>query len=131
MRSLTLVYLSMMIKVPVETIVELEKIQKRFIWPSTPKIKNETISFDFKHGGLKNVHINKKIASLQCSWIERLYDDSFYEWKLTPVTLNKKSFGDNLTFHSDLLYNKSYIRCLPCFCKNILLNWKQNLSTDP
>ena len=31
MRSLVLVYLSMMIKVPVEIIVELEKIQKRFI----------------------------------------------------------------------------------------------------
>ena len=60
MRSLILVYLSMMIKVPVEIIVELEKIQKRFIWPSTPKIKSETISFDFKHGCLKNVDIKKR-----------------------------------------------------------------------
>ena len=59
-----IVYLSMMIKVPTEIIVELEKIQKRFIWPTKPKIKNETISSDFKDGGLKNVDINKMIASL-------------------------------------------------------------------
>ena len=55
-----IVYLSMMIKVPTEIIVELEKIQKRFIWPTKPKIKNETISSDFKDGSLKNVDINKK-----------------------------------------------------------------------
>ena len=37
-------YLSMTIKVPAEIIVELEKTQKRFIWPSTSKIKHETRS---------------------------------------------------------------------------------------
>ena len=42
------VYLPMMIKIPTEIIVESKKIQKQFIWPTKPKIKNETISFDFK-----------------------------------------------------------------------------------
>ena len=79
----------MMIKVPTEIIVELEKIQKRFIWPTKPKIKNETISSYFKDGSLKNVVINKKIASSQCSWIKRIYDDSFHEWILIPLKLIK------------------------------------------
>ena len=57
-----IVYLSIMIKIPAEIIVELEKLQKRFIWPSKSKIKNETISSE--DGGLKDVDINKKIASL-------------------------------------------------------------------
>ena len=48
-----IVYLSMMIKVPTEIVVELDKIQKRFIWPTKPKIKSKTISFDFKDGSLK------------------------------------------------------------------------------
>ena len=69
--------------------------------------ENETISPDFKNGGLKNVDINKKIASLQCSWIKRLYDDSFHEWKLIPLKLIKKSFGDELKFHSNLSFNKT------------------------
>ena len=72
-----------------------------------------------------------KIASLQCSWIKRLYDDSFHEWKLIPLKLIKKSFGDELKFHSNLSFNNSYVRHFPCFYKNILLNWKQYLSTDP
>ena len=34
-----------------------------------------------KTRGPKNVDISKKIASLQCSWIKRLYDESFHQWK--------------------------------------------------
>ena len=104
-----IVYLSMMIKVPTEIIVELEKIQKRFIRPTIPKIKNETISSNFKDGGLKDVDVNKKVASLQCSWIKRLYDDSFHEWKLISLKLIKKSFGGDLKFYSNLSFNNSYV----------------------
>ena len=56
-----------MVKVPTEIIVDLEKIQKRFIWATKPKIKTETISSNFKDRNLKNVDINKKITSIQCS----------------------------------------------------------------
>ena len=56
--------LSVMIKFPTEIIIELEKIQKQFIWPCKAKIKNKTISSGFKDRGLKNLDINKKIASL-------------------------------------------------------------------
>ena len=58
---------------------ELENIQKRLIWPSKLKIKIETTSSYFKDRGFKNVDINKKIASLQSSWIKRLFDNSFHE----------------------------------------------------
>ena len=84
-----IVYLSMVIKVPAEIMVVLEKLQKRFNWPSKPKIGNETISSDFKDGDRQNVDLNKKIASLQWSWIKRLYEDSLYEWKLIPLKLIK------------------------------------------
>ena len=117
-----IVCLSMMIKVPTEIIAELEKNQKRFLCPTKPKIKNETISSDFKDGGLENVDINKKVASLQWSWIKRLYDVSFHEWKLIPLKLIKKSFGDGLKFTSNLSFNNSYVRHFPYFYKNILQN---------
>ena len=82
-----IVFLSLISKVPTEIISELEIIQKHFLWPSKPKIKNETLCSDFKHGGLKNVNIQKKIIRLQCSWVRRLYDDSFHEWKVMPLKL--------------------------------------------
>ena len=69
----------------------LEKIQRDFIWKNgKPKIRHETISRTYDNGGLKNVHIKSKIKSLQCSWVQKLYDDSFHEWKLIPLYLNKK-----------------------------------------
>ena len=41
----------MMIKVPTEIIVELEKIQKRFIWPTKPKIKKQNYIMRFQRRG--------------------------------------------------------------------------------
>ena len=38
-----IVFPSLISKVPTETISELERIQKTFLWPSKPKIKNETL----------------------------------------------------------------------------------------
>ena len=66
---------------------------------------------------------------LQCSWIRRHYNDSFHGWKLIPLKLIKKSFGDDLKFHSNLSFNNSCVKHFPSFYKNILLNWKQYLST--
>ena len=110
-----IVFLSLISKVPTEIISELERIQKTFLWPSKPKIKNETLCSDFKHGGLKNVNIQKKIIRLQCSWVRRLYDDSFHEWKVIPLKLIKKSFGSHSIFHSNLLFNISCINNFPSF----------------
>ena len=71
----------------------LQKVQKQFIWKdSPPKIKHETICNTCEKGGLKNIDNNSKTRSLQCLWIQKLYDDSFHEWKLIPLYLIKKSF---------------------------------------
>ena len=113
--AISKIFLSLISKVPTEIISELERIQKTFLWPSKPKLKNEILCFDFKHGGLKNVNIQKKIISLQCSWVRRLYDDSFHEWKVIPLKLIKKSFGSHFKFHSNLLFNTSCINDFPSF----------------
>ena len=94
--------------IPIYVVTELEKIQKRFLWEnSTSKIKHDTLCNDYKYGGLKNVDIRKKIISLQCSWIKRLYDDSFHEWKIS------KTFGKSLIFHSNLSFKKKINQIIP------------------
>ena len=66
--------------IPIYVVTELEKTQKSFLWEnSTSKIKLDTLCNDYKHDGLKNVDIWKKIINLHCSWIKKLYDDSFHE----------------------------------------------------
>ena len=106
-------------------------MQKTFLWPSKPKLKHVTLSSDFKYGGLKNVNIQKKIKSLQCSWVRRLYDESFHEWKIIPLTLIKKSFGLHFKLHSNLLFNISCVNDFPSFYLDIFYNWKKYSSTNP
>ena len=117
-----IVFQSFITTMPKYVVNKLEKMHKAFLWNnSTPKIKHETLCNDcnkikhetlcndYKAGGLKNVNIPNKIIALQCSWIRRLYDDSFHEWKLIPLYLIEKSFCSSLKFHSNLLrkYNKT------------------------
>ena len=48
----------MMIKVLIEIIVELKIIQKQYIGSTKPKIKNKTISSDFKGNYGNGMEIN-------------------------------------------------------------------------
>ena len=42
---------------------------------------------EFKAMGLNDVDIFFKFVSLQCSWVEKLFDDCFHEWKIIPLHL--------------------------------------------
>ena len=118
--------------IPIYVVTELEKIQKSFLWEnSTSKIKHDTLCNDYKYGGLKNVDIRKKIISLQCSWIKRLYDDSFHEWKIIPLHLISRTFGKSFIFHSNLSFKKKLVKSFPSFYKKIRLNWKTFFPKTP
>ena len=107
----------------------MQRIQKAFIWKNlTSKIKHETLYKSFEEGGLKNVDIISKIASLQCSWIKRLYDDKFDEWKLIPLHLIKSTFGVNVKFHSNLDLDDLKIITFPSFYKQLFCNWRKYFS---
>ena len=60
--------------------MNFRKYKRLFFWNnSSPKLKHETLCDDYKTGGLKNFDILNKIIALQCSWIRRLYDNSFHD----------------------------------------------------
>ena len=126
-----IVFLLLISKVPTEIISERERIQKTFLWPSRPIVQNEIICSDFKHGGLKNVNLPKKIIGLQCSWAKRLYYDSFHAKKIITLKLPKKSFGSHFKFHSNLLLNISCINDFPSFYQDFFCNCNRYFSTNP
>ena len=89
-----IVYLAFLTVIPNSLIEELQKIQKTFIWHSSrPKISHKTLCNNFENGGLKHVDISSKIISLQCSWLRKLCDENFHEWKIIPSHLISKYFG--------------------------------------
>ena len=86
----------------------------------TPKIKHETLFNSFEEVDLKNVDINSKVASFQCSWIKRLYDDKFHhEWKLIPHHLIKSNFGINPKVRSNRDFNDGKILTFPSIYRQL------------
>ena len=119
-----------MSNVPKSIIEQLKRIQNEFLWNgSNPKIKYNTLSLDFKNGGLKNVDVDKKIISLRCSWVRKMYDNTCHDWKIIPSFLVKKYLGENFQFHSNLHFRNSMIQNIPSFYKEILKDWKQFFSS--
>ena len=93
-------------------LTELQKIQKTFIWHSLcPKISHKTLCNNFENGGLKHVDIDisSKIISLQCSWLRKLCDETFHEWKKIPSHLLNKYFGKSFKFHSYLSFDRKLL----------------------
>ena len=87
-------HLSLVKTIPPSIIDQLNKIQKNFIWNGlNPKIKNSTINNNYENGGLKNINIAAKISSLQSSWIKKLFNESFHDWKIIPLHIIHKSLG--------------------------------------
>jgi len=117
---------------PTAIITELEKIQKTFLWRnSNVKIKHQTLCNSFETGGLKNVDINVKVTSLLCSWVQKLYDNNFHEWKIIPLHLIAKNFGSKFNFHSNLSFNNNLLDDFPLFYKNLFNFWSKRLSVSP
>ena len=77
-----LIHLAFVIEIPTSAINLLTKVQIEFIWKEkTLNVKNSTLCNNYDHGGLKNVVFSKTI-SLQYSWIKRIFNNNFHQWKV-------------------------------------------------
>ena len=121
-------FLGQVLEIPNQIRDTLQQIQKAFLWnSSSPKVKLETIWKDFQCGGLKNVDIKSKIIILQCYWVKKLYDESFHQWKIIPLTLIKNTFGECFIFHSNLDFNVS-LNSFPEFYINVFHSLKNTFA---
>ena len=116
-----IVYLAFLTVIPNSLIEELQRIQKTFIWHSSrPKISHKTLCNNFENGGLKHVDISSKIISLQCSWLRKLYDENFHEWKIISSHLINKYFRKLFKFHSALSFDRKLLIKFTKFYKKSL-----------
>ena len=120
MRQLT-IHLALVKDVPSSTIAQLEKIQKQFISRNgSTKLKHTTLWNKYEQGGLKTVDMFPKITSLQCSWVEKIYDDSFHARKVITLFLIKNYLVKNFLFYSNLSISQKIIKRFPKFYQEIL-----------
>ena len=125
-----IIHLALVTSIPADIIDHLNKMQKNFLWKNkNPKIKHETLRKNYEQGGLKSVNIFSKIVSLQCSWVQKLFDKNFHEWKIIPLHLLEKYFGKNFKFHSNLLVKSSSIKNFPFYYQEIFHKWCKYLTS--
>ena len=98
-------------------------------------MKHSTLCNANENGGLKNVDIFSKVVSLQCSWIKRLFDNNFHQWKLIPLYLIRQYLGKTLnfisiSFHSNLEVSHSILCKFPKFYKELFIRWGKHLSSS-
>ena len=109
-------YLALLTLIPNSVLEELKQIRKTFPWGNKrAKIKHDTLYNNFTEGGLRSVDIKHKISALKCSRIQRLYNENFDEWKLTPLRYIHKAFGKNFKYHSNLQIPSYLICTFPSF----------------
>ena len=68
---------------------------------------------------------------MQCSWVKKLYDENFHEWKIIPLHLIRITLGQNFKFHSNLSYDTKLLTSFPVFYKNIFRYWSQHFTVSP
>ena len=97
------IHLLLITKFHNNTIDLLHKIQKNVIWQGKKaKIKHNSLWNGYEMDGMKNVDLRNKITSMQCSWINRLFEHSFHDWKVIPLFLIGKHLGKNFKFPNKL-----------------------------
>ena len=96
-----------------------------------PKIKHSTLSNSYENGGLKDADVFTKVIYLQCSWIKRLYDENFHEWKIIPSYLIKTIFWENFKFYLCLDPSIRSLKKVPNFYIEMITNWAKCLSGFP
>ena len=111
---------------PKNTKNEIESKCFKFIWNGKPdKVKRNILIGDFEKGGLKMIDIESYFISLKASWVSRLTDSKFSNWKLIPLkylnVFEKKWLIFNMNI--DVKKHKQFLNNSPEFCKHVLTSW--------
>ena len=124
------VHLLLITKLHNNTIDLMYKIQKNFIWQGKKaKIKHSTLCNGYENGGLKNVDLRNKITSIQCSWVKRLFEDDFHDWKVIPLFLIGRHLSKNFKFHNNIDMSNDILSKFPPFYQDIFIKWRNNFTS--
>ena len=104
------------------------KIQKNFIWQGKKaKIKHSTLCNVYENRGFKNVELRNKITSIQCSWVKRLSEDDFHDWKVIPLFLIGKHLSMNIKFHNNIDLSNDILSKSPSFYQDKMTTLQNQL----
>ena len=108
------------------------KYRKNFIWhEKKAKIKDSTLCKGYEMGDLRNFNLRNEITSMQCSWVKRLFEDHFHDWKVIPLVLIGKHFDNNFKFHNNFNINNDIRSKFSSFYEDTFIKWINNYTVKP
>ena len=90
-----------------------------------------TLCNGYEKGGFKNVDLRNKITSIQYSWVKRLFEDGFHDWKTIPLFLIGKHLGKNFKFHNNIDISNDILSESTSFYQDIFIKWINNHTAKP
>ena len=54
---------------------------------------------------------------MQCSWVKRLFEDDFHDWKIISLFLIAKHLGKNFKFHNNVDISNDILQDFHLFIK--------------
>ena len=82
-------------------------------------------------GDLKNFNLRNETTSIQCSWVKRLFEDDFHDWKVIPLFLIGKHFDNNFKFHNNFDINNDILSNFSSFYEDTFIKWINNYTAKP
>ena len=80
---------------------------------------------------MKNDDLRNEITRMQCSWVKRMLEDDFHDWKIIPLFLIGKHLGKNITFHNNIDTSNDILPKCPSFYQDIFIKWINNFTSKP
>ena len=74
-------------------------------------------------GRIKHVDLRNKITSMQCSWVRRLFEDNFHDWKVIPLFLISKHLGKSFKFDNNIDISNDILSKFLSFYQDIFIKW--------
>ena len=68
---------------------------------------------------------------MQCSWVKKLFEDNFHDWKVIPLFLVGKHVGENFKFHNNIDANNNMLLRFPSFHQDVFIKWINNYPSKP
>ena len=66
---------------------------------------------------------------MQWSWVKRLCEDDFHDWKVIPLFLIDKHLGKNFNFHNNIDISNDILSKFPSFYRDIFIKWINNFTS--
>ena len=68
---------------------------------------------------------------MECSWVKRLFEDDFHDWKVIPLFLIGKHLGKNFKLHNNIDINNDLLLKFLSFYQHTFIKWINNYTATP